>query len=114
VAREEPGVQEHESAQRAVAREEPDVLNGQPSNSSSSQSYIATLKNRNSIIETQNQNLQMRITTLEQTVKRFMDTTLALSFTHNCDKLPESSQRAPIELSERLFAEVLGNNLINK
>jgi hypothetical protein len=79
VAREGPGVREHESAQQAVAREEPGVLNGQPSNSSSSQSYIATLKNRISVIETQNQNLQMRITTLEQTVKRFMDTTSALS-----------------------------------
>ena len=62
-----------------MAREEPGVLNGQPSNSSSSQSYIATLKNRISVIETQNQNLQMRITTLEQTVKNFMDTTSALS-----------------------------------
>jgi hypothetical protein len=79
VAREEPGVQEHESAQRAVVRERPGILNGQPSNSSSSQSYIATLENRISVIETQNQNLQMWITTLEQTVKRFMDTTLALS-----------------------------------
>ncbi len=58
---------------------EPGVLNGQPSNSSSSQSYIATLENRISFIETQNQNLQMRITTLEQTVKHFMDTNLALS-----------------------------------
>ncbi len=40
---------------------------------------FATLKNRISIIETQNQNGQMRITTLEQTVKHFMDTTSALS-----------------------------------
>ena len=79
VVREEPVVEEHESAQQAVAREEPGVLNGQPSNSSSSQSYIATLENRISFIETQNQNLQMRITTLEQTVKNFMDTNLALS-----------------------------------
>ena len=79
MVREEPVVEEHESAQQAVAREEPGVLNGQPSNSSSSQSYIATLKNRISVIETQNQNLQMRITTLEQTVKHFMDTNLALS-----------------------------------
>ncbi len=62
-----------------MTREEPGVLNGQPSNSSSSQSYIATYENRISVIETQNQNLQMRITTLEQTVKRFMDTTSALS-----------------------------------
>ncbi len=62
-----------------MAKEEPGVLNGQPSNSSLSQSYIATLENRISIIETQNQNLQMRITTLEQTVKHFMDTTSALS-----------------------------------
>jgi len=38
------------------------------------------------------------------------------SHTRNCDKLPESSQRAPRELPEpeRLFAEVVCNNLINK
>ena len=55
-------------------------VNGQPPNPSSSQSsYLATLENRINVVETQNQNLQLRITTLEQTVKRFMDTTSALS-----------------------------------
>ncbi len=112
MVREEPGVQEHESAKQAAARATTknnttvlhDVLdssvetrqfvdlqcaaegadNGQPSNSSLSQSmpvqppdkdsipstaYMATLEKKISVIETQNQNLQRRIRKLEQTVQ---------------------------------------------
>jgi ubiquitin C-terminal hydrolase len=54
-------------------------VNGQPPNPSSSQSsYLATLENRINVVETQNQNLHLRITMLEKKVQDLMKPSLNL------------------------------------
>jgi hypothetical protein len=54
-------------------------VNGQPPNPSSFQlSYLATLENRINVVETQNQNLQLRITMLEKKVQDLMKPSFSL------------------------------------